>query len=112
VRGFAFDDGASTLASVDEAGALLVSRLSDGRPIYPPLQHAGALVAIAALSSKPSSFAVAHGSAVDVWNLDERGWIEAACSIVGRDVTIREWADTSEQGQPPSICATRARARS
>ena len=66
------------------------------------------LVAIAALSSKPSSFAVAYGTAVDLWDLDERGWIEAACSIVGRDLTIREWADTSEQGHPPSICAKAA----
>jgi WD40 repeat protein len=106
VRGFAFDDAASTLASVDEAGALLVSRLSDGRPIYPPLQHAEPLVAIAALSGKPSSFALAYDTAVDVWDLDERGWIQAACAVVGRDLTIREWADTSEQGHPPSICAT------
>lgn len=46
-----------------------------------------------------------NNGSVREWSLDPEDWVEAACRIVGRDITRDEWETYLEGRDKRSVCA-------
>jgi WD40 repeat protein len=105
-RGVAFGAGGSTLAStVGDTHSVILWDSATRKPIGEPFVSvaSGYSERLTSLAMAPSGTLLAAGRAdgeVVLWNIDVDAWLQKACDIAGRNLTLREWTEYVGEGLP------------
>jgi WD40 repeat protein len=97
-------DGA-TLATAGLDGTLALWDVKTQNPVGPPLSvEADAYVATTLSRDGSRLFAVSGNGNGVRWSISPDAWKQHACRVAGRELTLREWADTLPDRPYRNVC--------
>jgi len=92
VQSIAFSPDGRTLAAGNSDGTIRLWDVSSGQAIGSPITgHTGAVESVA---FSPDGKTLASGSrdeTVRLWDVDPSSWVQRACGIANRNLTLQEW---------------------
>ncbi|WP_162942087.1 WD40 repeat domain-containing protein [Desertimonas flava] len=104
VQALAFSGDGKQLVSGGEDFTVRVWDVDDGVSLGNPWRWADSTITSIAVTADGRSLVAANGEFVVRWAFGERGWIDAACRLAGRELTDSEWDELAPNYERIEVC--------